>query len=126
MLGIFEHPLPSGDPLMELMQDDLLNTLHAFTPRNRTRQADLEGFLERAGKLLQQHLESVQANVDFLVDVNSYDQTLGESLAAEIVAADSRPLQSTMSSMLEHFGVAEEELATPGLLKIPRALFPPP
>lgn len=118
LLGVFDHPLPSGDPLMDLLQEDLFAVLQSFHPRNRARQSELEAFLEHAGEVLRKHLDSVQHNVDFLVDINSYDQALGESLAAEIVAAPTAPLQATISRMLEHFGVVEEELATPGLLKI--------
>jgi len=118
LLGIFERPLPSGDPLMDLLQGDLFQILQAYHPRNRTRDSELEAFLEHAREVLQQHLQNVQQNVDYLVDLNSYDQALGESLIQEILEASTEPLQRTISQMLEHFGVAEEELATPGLLKI--------
>lgn len=118
LTGVFEHPLPSGDPLMDRLQEGLFTMLQAFTPRNRGRKAELEVFLEHTRKVLAEHLKNVQANVDFLVDVNSYDQPLGQALAAEIVAAPVEPLKDCISDMLEHFGVVEEELATPGLLKI--------
>lgn len=117
-LGIFEHPLPSGDPLMECLQDGLLQALQAYVPRNKQRQLALDKFLEDSRKELEEHLQRVQQSVDFLVDLNSYDQPLGQSLAEEILAAPVEGLQATISQMLEHFGVLEEELATPGLLKI--------
>lgn len=118
LLGVFEAPLPSGDPLMDRLQDRLWETLQAFHPRNPQRKKKLEQFLAHTREVLQEHLATVQQNVDFLVDLNSYDQALGQALADEIVAAPTEPLQRTMSELLEHFGVVEEELATPGLLKI--------
>lgn len=117
-LGVFEHPLPSGDPLMEQLQHDLLATLQAFVPRNGDRQQSLQKLLERTRQAVEEHRQTVADNVDFLVDINSYDQPLGESLAEEIRQAPVAPLQQTVSQMLEHFGVQEEELATPGLYKI--------
>jgi len=117
-LGVFQHPLPSGDPLMDLLQEDLLATLQTFVPRNADRQKRLEQLLTKTEEVLQEHLRTVGDNVDFLVDLNSYDQPLGESLAREIIEAPFEPLQQTISLMLEHFGVMEEELATPGLVKI--------
>ncbi|MFN8612631.1 MAG: RNA polymerase-associated protein RapA [Vulcanimicrobiota bacterium] len=118
LTGVFERPLPSGDPLMDCLQESLFALLQAFTPRNKGRMAELEAFLEHTKEVLAEHLKNVQTNVDFLVDINSYDQTLGEALKAEILAAPTDPLKVCISEMLEHFGVNEEELATPGLLKI--------
>lgn len=118
LTGVFERPLPSGDPLMDRLQESLFAMLQSFTPRNKCRQSELEAFLEHTKEVLAEHLKNVQTNVDFLVDINSYDQPLGESLAAEIVDAPVAPLKECISAMLEHFGVVEEELASPGLLKI--------
>ncbi len=116
LMGAFERPLPSGDPLMDHLQEDLLETLTSYTPRNRQR--NCQPLLEKTKRVLSEHLQSVQANVDFLVDLNSYDQPLGEALKAEIEAAPTAPLAAVIGDMLEHFGVIEEELATPGLVKI--------
>lgn len=117
-LGVFDHPLPSGDPLMEALSGDLLLTLQASVPARKDGRQVLDAFLARTRSVLEGHMKTVRDSVDFLVDLNSYDQPLGEALAAEITADDTGPLQRTISSMLEHFGVSEEELATPGLFKI--------
>ncbi len=118
LTGVFERPLPSGDPLMDRLQESLFAILQAYTPRNKGRQAELEVFLEHTKEVLAEHLNNIQANVDFLVDINSYDQPLGEALRDEILAAPTDPLKECITEMLDHFGVHEEELATPGLLKI--------
>lgn len=120
-LGVFNRPLPSGDPLMEALQHDLLKVLHASRPGNKDARQLLKDFLKRTDMMLQGHLETVRQSVDFLVDLNSYDQPLGEALAKEIAEAPVEGLQRTISSMLEHFGVIEEELETPGLLKLRRS-----
>jgi ATP-dependent helicase HepA len=56
--------------------------------------------------------------VDFLIDLNSFDQPLGTALKSEITGFDMPFLKKTVSGLLEHFGVVEEDLADPLLLRI--------
>lgn len=114
-LGTFDAPMTGGEHLMGAQATRLLAVLEAHTP---ARLEPLDGFLEETTGLLARHRAEVQAGVDFLIDLNSFDQALGESLAAEIEALDTRGLAEGVSGLLEHFGVVEEDFADPRLRAI--------
>ncbi|MNX78746.1 RNA polymerase-associated protein RapA [compost metagenome] len=116
-LRVFEAPLTGGEHLMATQADGLLDVLKAHTPRHRD-QAKLDAFLQESQDLLVQHRAAVQAGVDFLIDLNSCDQELGEALVDEVKAFDYPLLKEALSGLLEHFGVVEEDLADPLLQRI--------
>ncbi len=116
-LHVFESPLTGGEHMMEAQASRLLDVLKAHTPEKRGR-AELEAFLRETDDLLARHRAEVQAGVDFLIDLNSFDRRLGEALVEEAKAFDQDLLQETVSDLLEHFGVVEEDLADPAMLRI--------
>jgi ATP-dependent helicase HepA len=116
-MGAFAHPLQAGDFLLEQVGPQLLEVFKHYRP-GQTDSAQLEPLLELTARKLAQHRENTQANVDFLVDLNSFDQKLGQELVDEINGLDLPLLKDGMSKLLEHFGVVEEDLAQPGVLKL--------
>jgi ATP-dependent helicase HepA len=80
--------------------------------------AGLAAFLAETAAHMARHRAEVQASVDFLIDLNSFDQALGAELVSEVGALDQRRLQDCVSGLLEHFGVVEEDLADPLLRRI--------
>ncbi|MBO9539746.1 RNA polymerase-associated protein RapA [bacterium] len=116
-LRVFEAPLTGGEHLMAAQAQALLDLLRAHTPRHRD-QAKLDAFLQETAALLAQHQADVQAGVDFLIDLNSCDQELGDALVGEVKAFDYPLLKEALSGLLEHFGVVEEDLADPLIQRI--------
>ena len=116
-LGTFEAPLTGGEAMWAAQARDLLEVLDASRPGGQD-PARLERFLDETRRLLAQHRDAVQASVDFLIDLNSYRQDLGKALASEIADAPQERLVETVSMLLEHFGVVEEDLADARLRRI--------
>lgn len=116
-LGVFEAPLTGGEHLLAVQAESLLDVLRASQP-GRGDPAKLASFLRDTEALLERYKSVVQASVDFLIDLNSFDQELGESLVREVEAFDYPLLQETVSDLLDHFGVREDELADPLILRI--------
>jgi ATP-dependent helicase HepA len=102
---------------MDAQAPQLLDALRAHTPARRD-PAGLSAFLADTAAHMARHRAEVQASVDFLIDLNSFDQALGASLVAEVQALDQPLLQDGVSRLLEHFGVVEEDLADPLLRRI--------
>lgn len=121
-LKVFDAPLTGGEVVMAELGRKLLDVLVASQPNKRgsgqTAPERLKAFLAETEALLARHREEVQASVDFLIDLNSFDQPLGEALLQEIEAFDLTLLADTTSDLLEHFGVVEEDLADPKLRRI--------
>lgn len=111
-LGVFEAPLTGGEHLLAAQAEDLLAVLKTSRP-GQWEPARLEGFLEETAALMARYREEVQGNIDFLIDLNSFDQPLGQSLVEEVQAFDLPLLSETLSALLEHFGVVEEDMADP-------------
>ncbi len=116
-LRVFDAPLTGGEHMMAAQAERLLEVLNAHQPR-RLEPARLDAFLTETEALMARYRADVQAGVDFLIDLNSFDQALGESLVSEVEAFDTPSLQETVSALLEHFGVNEEDLADPVIQRI--------
>lgn len=116
-LNVFDAPLTGGEHMMAAQAEDLLGILQGYTPAHHD-QARLDAFLKEAAELLTRHQADVQAGVDFLIDLNSFDQDLGEALVEEVKTFDYPLLRETVSGLLEHFGVVEEDLADPRIQRI--------
>ncbi len=121
-LSVFDAPLTGGEHMMAEQGRRLLEVLAAFQPTSRKSgdqgAALLAAFLAETEALMARYREEVQASVDFLIDLNSFDQPLGRSLVQEVEAFDQPLLTETVSDLLEHFGVLEEDLADPALQRI--------
>ncbi|MFN3430265.1 MAG: RNA polymerase-associated protein RapA, partial [Candidatus Sericytochromatia bacterium] len=116
-LGVFESPLTGGEAMMDAQAPRLLEVLKAHTPARRDA-AGLAVFLAETEALMARHRAEVQSSVDFLIDLNSFDQPLGESLVEEVKSLDVPLLEGCVSGLLEHFGVVEEDLADPRIRRI--------
>ncbi|HEY9722364.1 MAG TPA: RNA polymerase-associated protein RapA [Oscillatoriaceae cyanobacterium] len=116
-LHVFEAPLTGGEPVLEALAPRLLEVLSAHTP-GACEEERLEAFLAETAAVLARHQADVQASVDFLIDLNSFDQPLGHAMVEEIAAFDTPLLESCVSGLLEHFGVVEDDLADPRLRRI--------
>jgi ATP-dependent helicase HepA len=116
-LRVFEAPLTGGEHMMAAQAERLLEVLSAHQPLRHDPDR-LDAFLTETEALMARYRADVQAGVDFLIDLNSFDQTLGESLVSEVEAFDTAGLQETVSALLEHFGVTEEDLADPAIQRI--------
>ncbi len=116
-LRVFESPLTGGEHMMAEQAESLLEVLEAYQPGHPD-QARLDAFLRETEALMARYEADVQASVDFLIDLNSFDQDLGESLVDEVASFDYPLLKETLSGLLEHFGVLEEDLADPLIQRI--------
>ena len=116
-LGAFDAPLTGGEHLLEAQAPRLLEVLAGHVP-GRADPARLAAFLAEADAVKARHQAEIQAGVDFLIDLNSFDQPLGAALAAEVEGFDRARLADGVGALLEHFGVVEEDLADPRLRKI--------
>lgn len=116
-LGVFEAPLTGGEAMMAEQAPALLELLLASQP-GRQDPARLAAFLSETESLLARYRKEVQASVDFLIDLNSFSQELGESLVAEVEDFDVPLLQEAVSDLLEHFGVLEEDMADPRIQRV--------
>lgn len=116
-LGVFASPLTGGEYVMSQQAEALLGVLIASQPKHQD-PVRLQSFLSQTKDLMARYQADVQSSVDFLIDLNSFDQALGASLAEEIAAFDTGSLAETVSALLEHFGVEEEDLADPALRRI--------
>jgi ATP-dependent helicase HepA len=103
--------------MLEAQAPRLLEILEAHTPARRDA-AGLTAFLAETDALMARHRAEVQGSVDFLIDLNSFDQPLGESLVEEVKSLDVPLLEGCVSGLLEHFGVVEEDLADPRIRRI--------
>ncbi len=110
-LQSFEHPVNGSELVREEVQDDLLAVLEGAAP--------LEPLVERTARRLEQHKLALQDSVDILVDLNSFDPEQGAELVGSVQAQErNEGLRDFVSRALESFGVAEDELAEKGLLRI--------
>ncbi|HEY9855366.1 MAG TPA: RNA polymerase-associated protein RapA, partial [Stenomitos sp.] len=116
-LRVFESPLTGGEHMLEAQASRLLEVLQAHTP-GQPDGARLAAFETETAEALSRFQAEVQAGVDFLIDLNSFDQELGQSLVREVSSFDYPLLRDTLSGLLEHFGVEEEDLADPRLMRI--------
>ncbi|MEW6282889.1 MAG: RNA polymerase-associated protein RapA, partial [Candidatus Eremiobacterota bacterium] len=124
-LQSFEHPLNGSELLLEPLGEALREVLGAYRPgdeRFPERRELLDRLLERTRSARDEHRRAVLESVDHLVDLNSFNPEAGQRLA-DLVAAGESPegragVQAFLSAALENYGVQEEELAEPGLLRI--------
>ena len=116
-LGVFAAPLTGGEAMITAQAQALLEVLSASQP-GRQDLARLAAFLKETEALMARYRAEVQASVDFLIDLNSFAQELGESLVTEVEDFDLPFLEETVSNLLEHFGVTEDDLADPLIQRI--------
>ena len=107
---LFEAPLTGGEHLMEVQARPLLEVMRGRAPR--------EALLAETATVMARHKAEVQDDVDYLVDLNSFDQPLGLALAEEVAGADRVQLARTTSALLEHFGVVEEDMIDPRMKRV--------
>ncbi len=104
-LGSFDGPVEGGE---EIVRDvALLSSLD--TP-------DFNDLISRSLQLKASYQREAEANVDYLVDLNSFDQTQGEHLVRVIEDEDKQfNTANTIIRLLERFGVTVDETSTPHL-----------
>lgn len=107
-IGSFEHPVEGGEEIARVVQ-----------LRERLEGPNFAEVLEQSRQLAIEHKQEAAKNVDYLVDINSFDEALGQNLVEQIVASeDGSQLEALTVQLLERFGVSAEELTTPGLYHI--------
>ena len=104
-LGSFDGPVEGGE---EIVRDvALLSSLD--TP-------DFNDLISRSLQLKASYQREAESNVDYLVDLNSFDQTQGEHLVRVIEDEDKQfNTANTIIRLLERFGVTVDETSTPHL-----------
>ena len=104
-LGSFNGPLEGGSEIVA--QVDLLNSLNAER---------FPAMLQQSQELAQQYLERARENVDFLVDLNSYNEEKGAQLCREIAQLEERRMLPVLiNRLMEVFGVDIEETHVEGI-----------
>lgn len=118
-LGAFREPQTGGEHLLERLAEALYQTFARYAQANpKERQKLVDQLITQSLEEMQTYRAAVQESVDYLIDLNSFQQELGEELKAEIEARDLQGLQNVVSDLLEYFGVQEDDLADPELFKV--------
>lgn len=121
-LQSFERPVNGAEQVMLAMHWQLGEVLKAFSP-SHPQFAKRESLLADLNLQTQRSLahvrEAIQESVDFLVDLNSYDEIEGQRLIDQVHIQDADPLLAEwMSRVFDRFGVVEEQVDTMGRLRI--------
>ena len=119
-LGVFADPLGGGEHIIEALGLDLFDTLQQYPKLKQVDKRDklLGSLLKKTQRELDDYRNVVQQNVDFLVDLNSFHQDIGQRLVEEIKDFDVARLENVVSQLLEYFGVTEDDLADPKIRKL--------
>lgn len=112
-LRSFERSWTGGAALMESLRKELHTCLESFDSKK------LESLISQT-KTEVERLETLnKESVDILVDLNSFDVALGESLKKKIEAVDRDPFVSEyLEALFDHYGVEAEDFDDEGTLKL--------
>lgn len=111
-MGSFSGPVENASEI--IAQVDLRSSLN---------DDDFEEMLEKSQKLLERYQAAAQKNVDYLLDLNSYNEEAGAALHREVLEAEAHcQLQQFTTRLLEVFGVYASETRRPGVLALQAAL----
>ncbi len=120
-LKIFSDPW-NGAPLPKEMGKRLMSTLRAYLPKAPNfaeRDKILQDFLEYTRVTSEQIRVAQKASVDRLIDINSFNEGRGTSLATKIDAIDhSADLRQFLEGAFDYFGVDSEAVDEKGILKL--------
>ena len=103
--------------------DELFETMNAHLPSSSVNDILAKEMLDRLVNDTKRHAEFIreenEKSVDLLVDLNSFDQAIGNSLLEKIEEADDNPeLEFFIRSMFDHYGVDYEEFDDRGTLLV--------
>lgn len=118
-LGAFREPQSGGEFLLEKLAPTLYQ---AFSDYPHAAPEEREGLLKKliakSIKEMASYRDAVQQSVDYLIDLNSFQQELGNQLVAEVKNRDLAKLKTLTNDLFEYFGVQEDDLADPLLAKV--------
>ena len=121
-LASFERPVSGAEDVVNELQWQLGEALGAWLPESRDfsqREALLTNLNEQTARTLAHVRETIEKNVDRLVDLNSYDEIEGGRLTAQVRAVDEDvELREWVGRVFDRFGVLEEELDDQGRERI--------
>lgn len=106
MVGSFEGPVEGGEEIATTVRlDQVLMQPGDFRP-----------VLAQSLELVKQYKQKAEDNVDYLVDLNSFNEERGQKLAAMIEAETKHfDIEGVVIKLLERFGINTEELSTAGM-----------
>ena len=111
-MGSFAGPVENASEI--IAQVDLRSCLN---------EDDFDAMLEKSRQLLQLYQTAAQKNVDYLVDLNSYNEDEGASLRREVQEAETAcNLPVFITRLLEVFGIYASETRRPGVSSLQAAL----
>jgi ATP-dependent helicase HepA len=118
----FERPVSGAEEVMIDMRWQLGEMLAAWRPaakEYKRRETLLAGFTAETARTLEHVRRTIEESVDFLVDLNSYDEEEGARLVEEVrrIDADHR-LRDWVSRVFDRFGVVDEQIDVMGRERI--------
>lgn len=118
-LNAFIQPVSGAEQVLMALSDELRTVRQAYKTRAADRAALLQTLIANARETRARVQQEVQANIDTLVDLNSFDAEAGARLVSDVAAVDADPtLAAYMSRLFERFGVVEEDLDNRGRLHV--------
>ncbi|MGM9991403.1 MAG: RNA polymerase-associated protein RapA [Candidatus Bruticola sp.] len=106
ILGSFAGPVEGGEEIAVAVKLDKV-LLEA---------GDFRGVLSQSLELAKKFRQKAEDNVDYLVDLNSFNEERGRQLASLIEAETKQfDIENVVIKLLERFGINVEELSTSGL-----------
>lgn len=121
-LGSFQLPVTGAEDVVNAMQWQLGEVLSAWVPTSPQygrRNELLEALNQQTARTLAHVRKTIEESVDYLVDLNSYDEEEGERLSEEIRAVDDDPaLRDWTSRVFDRFGVLDEQVDALGRLRV--------
>ena len=106
IMGSFEGPVEGGEEIAATVHlDQVLMQPGDFRP-----------VLVQSLELAKKYKQIAEDNVDYLVDLNSFNEERGQELAATIEAETKNfDVEGVVTKLLDRFGVNVEELSTAGM-----------
>lgn len=105
-LGAFREPQSGGEFLLEKLAPTLYQ---AFSDYPHAAPEEREGLLKKlvakSVKEMASYRDAVQQSVDYLINLNSFQQELGNQLVAEVKNRDLAKLKTLTNNLFEYFGV---------------------
>ncbi|MGM9998725.1 MAG: RNA polymerase-associated protein RapA [Candidatus Bruticola sp.] len=106
ILGSFEGPVEGGEEIATAVRLDKV-LLEA---------GDFRAVLSKSLELAKDFRRKAEENVDYLVDLNSFNEERGSQLASLIEAETKQfDIENVVIKLLERFGINVEELSTAGM-----------